>query len=664
MIKNHNYAHPMDALAMSRRFAITGFGCALAGAALSGTGLAWADSTEQAASDEVSITFSDSGIKVDGEDISLDEGERVYLAHDVVYYEDRDEYDSGNHYGEGTDDERHSAEDAAAVSVVHIAQAGTYRLTGSISAGQVWVDLGEDATEDASAKVTLVFDNLDITCEVAPAIVFRRVYECDGDWSADAASPTVDTSDAGAVVVVADGSVNNVTGGHVARIYKDNEEQKKLWKIDGAFYSFMSMNIEGEQDGTGTLNITADNEGLDSELHLTLNGGNVSIASQDDGINTNEDGVSVTTINGGTLHIVAGLGDEGDGIDSNGFLVINGGTVISMANPRSDSGLDSDMGSYINGGTVVALGSTMDWAESDSDQVTMNLQFASSQDAGDAIVVCNEGGDVVFAYDPSEDETASDKTRNYLGAVLSCPNFEVGQTYSVYVGGVVSGQETQGVYDVETVTGYEGGTQQAYTGTDVQGGPGGFGGPGGGMGPGGQGGPGGDMGSGGQGGPGGAGPDGQGGGTDGGMAPGGESGPEGMGAGGEGGQSGPNGDAPANESGSPQGSDQEPPAMPNGNQSQDNQNGQPSGGDPDNGQGGKPPAGGNGEPPTRPDDTQNGQPISDAAQADQSSSATPQTGQPSDGNNPQSGNVSEAQASTEFYMQDKVNAFSGVTAAA
>ena len=628
MTKNHNSAYAMGSLAMSRRTAITGFGCALAGAALSSTGLALADGAEQAASDEVAIIFSDNGIKVDGEDISLDEDERVYLAHDVVYYEDRDEYDSGNPYGEGADDERHSAEDAAAVSVVHITQAGTYRLTGSISAGQVWVDLGEDATDDASAQVRLVFDNLDITCEVAPAVVFRRVYECDGDWSADAASATVDISDAGAVVVIADGSVNNVTGSHVARIYKDNEEQKKLWKIDGAFYSFMSMNIEGEQDGTGVLNITADNEGLDSELHLTLNGGNVSIASQDDGINTNEDGVSVTTINGGTLHIVAGLGDEGDGIDSNGFLVINGGTVISMANPRSDSGLDSDMGSYINGGTVVALGSTMDWAESDSDQVTMNLQFASSQDAGDAIVVCDESGNVVFAYDPSEDETASGKTRSYLGAVLSCPNFEVGQTYSLYVGGVVSGQETQGVYDVETVTEYEGGTQQAYTGTDVQGGPGGFGGPGG-AGPGGQGGPGG-----------------------------------GMGPGGEGGQGGPSGDAPANESGSPQGGDQEPPAMPSGDQSQDGQNVQPSGGAPDNGQGGEPPAGENGEPPARPDDKQNDQLARDAAQADQSVPAMSQTGQPSDGNNPQSGNVSEAQASTEFYMQDKVNAFSGVTAAA
>ena len=637
MTKNHNSAYAMGSLAMSRRAAITGFGCALAGAALSGTGLAWADGTEQATSDEVAITFSDNSIKVDGEDISLDEDERVYLAHDVVYYEDRDEYGSGNPYGEGADDERHSAEDAAAVSVVHITQAGTYRLTGSISAGQVWVDLGEDATDDANAQVRLVFDNLDITCEVAPAVVFRRVYECDGDWSTDTASATVDTSSAGAVVVITDGSVNNVTGSHVARIYKDNEEQKKLWKIDGAFYSFMSMNIEGEQDGTGVLNITADNEGLDSELHLTINGGNVSIASQDDGINTNEDGVSVTTINGGTLHIVAGLGDEGDGIDSNGFLVINGGTVISMANPRSDSGLDSDMGSYINGGTVVALGSTMDWAESDSDQVTMNLQFASSQDAGDAIVVCDESGNVVFAYDPSEDETASDKTRSYLGAVLSCPNFEVGQTYSVYVGGVVSGQETQGVYDVETVTGYEGGTQQAYTGTDVQGGPGGFGGPGGGMGPGGQGGPGDGMGPGGQGGPG-----------------------DGMGPGGQGG---PSGDAPANESGSPQGGNQEPSAMPNGEQSQDNQNGQPSGGALDNGQGDELPADGNGEPPARPDNGQNGQIASDAAQANQSAPAMSQASQPSD-SNLQSDNASGTQASTEFYMQDKVNAFSGVTAAA
>ncbi len=598
-----------SACTVTRRGAIAGLGCALATAGL-GIGTAWADEAQAngksdaaTRSDEVAIVFSGDSIMVDGTAISEDESEHVYLAHDVVYYEDRDEYDSGNPYGEGSDDERHSAEDAAAVSVVHIGAAGTYRLSGSIDAGQVWVDLGDDAAEDESAKVTLVFDGLDITCGVAPAVVFHNVYECDGSWSTDTATSEVDTSEAGAVVVIADGSVNNVTGSHVARIYKDNDEQKKLWKIDGAFYSFMSMNMEGEGDGTGVLNIVADNEGLDSELHLTVNGGNIAIESGDDGINTNEDGVSVTTVNGGTLHIVAGLGDEGDGIDSNGFLVINGGTIISMANPRSDSGLDSDMGSYINGGTVVALGSTMDWAESDSDQVTMNLQFASSQDAGDAIAVCNEAGEVVFAYDPSEDETASGKTRSYTGAVLSCANFEVGQTYSVYVGGTVSGQETQGVYDVETVTGYEGGTQQAYTGTDVQQSPGGFGGPAGGMVPGGQ--------------------------------PG----------------EGQPGEPPAGEGDKPA-EGQEPPEAPEG-AAGSQQPGQSGEGDAQSG--GQTTS----EPPTRPESNESGEP---SVLSDGTAPTSPQgEGQP-DGS--ASASDSDTEPSTEFYMQDKVNAFSGVTAAA
>ena len=616
---------------MTRRSALLGLGCTIVAAGLTGAGTAWgteaASSGQEAAAGEVAVVFSDEGITADGAAVGTDEAAALYTANDVVYYEDRDEYDSGNPYGEGGDDERHSAEDAAAVTVLHIAQAGTYRLSGSISAGQVWVDLGEDASTDESAKVTLVLDGLDITCEVAPAIVFHNVYECDGDWSAETATKDVDTSAAGAVVVIADGSVNNVAGSHVARIYKDKAEQKKLWKIDGAFYSYMSMNIEGGDDGTGVLNIVADNEGLDSELHLTINGGNISIQSGDDGINTNEDGVSVTCVNGGTLHIVAGLGSEGDGVDSNGFLVINGGTVIAMANPASDSGLDSDMGSYINGGTVVALGSTMDWAESDSDQVTMNLQFSGQQDAGDAIVVCDADGNVVFAYDPSEDETASGNTRTYQGAVLSCANFEVGQTYSVYVGGVVSGQETQGVYEVDTVTGYADGVQQSYTGTDVQGGPGGFGWPGGGMGPGGMG----------DGGPGQDGP-----GSD--MQP-------------------PSGDA--GQSG-PQGDGGEPPSRPEGDG--DSNDGAPQGGETasaDSSTGTGAAAGSEvGDGASTDKGTAPQAPADSQAPGDASASGNPQAnaGESADASTSTDETLT-TEASTGFYMQDKVNCFSGVAAA-
>lgn len=431
---------------------------------------------------EVSIALSDDGILVDGQAITGEHAAAVYMANDIVYYEDRDTYDSGNAYGEGTDADKHSAEEAAAHTVVHITQPGVYRLSGTLSQGQIAVDLGEDAKRDPNATVTLLFDGVDITCTVAPAVIFYQVYECDTNWVAYheeesehySANSMQDTSAAGANVIVTDGSVNNIHGSYVARIYKDNSEEKKLHKYDGAFYSKMSMNVMGETNNTGILNIYAANEGLNSELHLTINGGNIHIQSDNDGINTNEDGVSVTTVNGGSLHIVAGLGEEGDGVDSNGYLVINGGVVIALAKPIADSGLDSDLGSYINGGWVLATGSTMEWAESDSNQVTMNLQFAASQDEDEAIIVTDMEGTVVFAYDPDQDETTGSENRAYQGAILSCPNFVVGETYHVYVGGDVSGTEENGLYDVSTVTGFEGAVRQQYTGTDVgRGGPGG-----------------------------------------------------------------------------------------------------------------------------------------------------------------------------------------------
>ena len=445
------------------------------------------EATEEAAEGTVFIELSDSGITVDGSQAGTDDSAAVYTSNDIKYYEDRDTYDSGNTYGEGTDSDKHSESEAEAHTVVNITEPGTYMISGTLSKGQIAVNLGDDAKTDPDAVVTLIFNGADITCTVAPAVIFYKVYECNSEWVAadDAgttdsyqASADVDTSDAGANVIIADGSVNNITGSHVAKVYKDSTDQDKKYKYDGAFYSKMSMNIDGGEDGDGVLNIIADNEGLDSEMHLTINGGIINIQSQDDGINTNEDGVSVTTINGGTLHIEAGLGKEGDGVDSNGYLVVNGGVVISAAKPQSDSGLDSDFGSYVNGGYVVSTGSTMDWAGSDSEQVTMNLQFSSSQESDEAIIITDTDGNVVFAYDPDKDELAGSNNRGYQGAVISAPELEEGETYYVYVGGDVEGTEVNGLYDADTVTGFTGAVRQQYTGTNVGGGGmgGGFGG--------------------------------------------------------------------------------------------------------------------------------------------------------------------------------------------
>ena len=76
-------------------------------------------------------------------------------------------------------------------------------------------------------------------------------------------------------------------------------------------------------------------------------------------------------------------------------------------------------------------------------------------------------GKVILAYDPDKDETTGSYNRGYQGAVVSCPQFQVGATYHVYIGGDVQGTETDGLYDASTVTGFTGAVRQQYTGTDV-----------------------------------------------------------------------------------------------------------------------------------------------------------------------------------------------------
>ena len=384
-------------------------GSLLAGCSRSGTS-ADTEKNRETPADMTKIVLSDSGITVDGQPAPTDETAAVYTARDIVYYEDGQDFA----YGAGAEADAHSQEEADGHTVVHITQPGTYSLSGTLSAGQVAVDLGEDAKDDPDAVVTLLLNGVDITCTVAPAIIFYRVYECGSD-DAETASETVDTTAAGANIIIADGTENNVTGSYVAKIYKpetvtlNNDgtavaEAKKLHKYDGALYSKMSMNVDGGALGTGVLNIKADNEGLDSELHLTVNGGNINILAGNDGINTNEDGVSVTTINGGTLNVqVTGETGEGDGIDSNGWIVINGGTVISSAcSDSADSGLDSDNGIYINGGTVVASGNMYDAVDGGSRTCAV-FQFAQKQSGGQTYTLKNAAGDTVLEMTPAND---------------------------------------------------------------------------------------------------------------------------------------------------------------------------------------------------------------------------------------------------------------------
>lgn len=342
------------------------------------------ETVQEEPSDAVKIELSNSEILVDGEKISEDAEAAVYKANDIIFYLEG----QGIEYGEGETKDEHSQVEGDAHTVIHITEPGTYEFTGTMDAGQIFVDLGDGTKDEKEAVATIILNNVDITCTVAPAIFFYRTYECAGDVKEEDAVMDVDTSNAGANLVLAEGSKNKVYGSYVAEIYEEcqlNEEgtevvdSKRLHKYDGAVYSRRSVNVSG----TGELDITAENEGLCSEMHLTINGGNIDIKSGNDGVNASEDNVSVFTMNDGVLNIqVTGETGEGDGIDSNGWLIVNGGTVNSYANATSmDSGIDADKGIYIHGGLVIASGN-MNAEIADGEQQTVSFVSRTRLEAG------------------------------------------------------------------------------------------------------------------------------------------------------------------------------------------------------------------------------------------------------------------------------------------
>lgn len=423
--------------------------------------------SEETKTTECKIELSDNGILVDGEAISENPEDSVYAGADIVYYKEGQD----STYGAGDEDDGHSEEEAAEHTVITITKAGTYRVSGTLSKGQIAIDLGEDSRDDESAVVNLILDNADITCTVSSAIVVYNAYECGSD-DTETATKDADTTNVGAHIILADDSENTVTGSHVAKIYKEGTTQedvdagnaKKQWKFDAAIESLVSIAFDAEEEGTGSLAVNSDNEGIETYLHLTVNGGNITINSFDDGINANEDGVSVITINGGAVTVNAGAGQEGDGIDSNGWIVINDGFIVTAANATSpDSGVDSDNGIYINGGTVLASGNMYDEVSDDSEQAFVVLSFADSIEAGQMFALKNADGDVITAFSAANDF----QTLVYSSSEL------VDGDYTLYEISSAEGTEVSGLYT--EVTSIEDETQLQYASKNA----GGFGGKGG-----------------------------------------------------------------------------------------------------------------------------------------------------------------------------------------
>ena len=106
------------------------------------------------------------------------------------------------------------------------------------------------------------------------------------------------------------------------------------------------------QIDNGTVSVTA-SEGIEA-TYVQLNGGTVSVNASDDGINAaNKSSAYRATveITGGDITVVMGPGDT-DGIDSNGDIIVTGGTI----NVTGNSTFDCDGSAQYTGGTIIVNG--------------------------------------------------------------------------------------------------------------------------------------------------------------------------------------------------------------------------------------------------------------------------------------------------------------------
>lgn len=264
-------------------------------------------------------------------------------------------------------------------------------------------------------------------------------------------SPNVNLTTTGSKILIS-GSGNNA----------DYAESKTI-KSDGALtINNGNLTISSNDDGMksetsitikkGTINIIKSVEGIEAPF-ITVYDGNVSIVSSDDGFNATK-GNGGETNDGSLLDIKNGYivvsSSNGDGLDSNGNITMSGGTVL-VHGPQSNPevGLDFNGTFNISGGFLAVSGTNSNMTQAPNNTSTQYaLKLVSSQQLSSSTLfhIQDSSGNDLLTFKP---------IRNYYSVIYSSNSLKNGASYSVYTGGSSTGTLKDGLYSGGV---YSGGT--------------------------------------------------------------------------------------------------------------------------------------------------------------------------------------------------------------
>ena len=294
-----------------------------------------------------------------------------------------------------------------------------------------------------------------------------------GESTADKAAISAKGLKAAGVLTVSGGRITVVTqddGLHSDGDVVISDGTLHIRAADDGVHAERELTVSG-----GVLTIAQSYEGLEA-LHINLLGGTNRITASDDGANATDgsgggmmggrpggmggfrggSSSSGTTASGETPVLTFAGGytvfdAAGDGIDSNGHIVMTGGTVLVYGPTDNGNGpIDFGDGGYgmtISGGTFLAVGSSgMAESAENAGQAILAAYWRGGLSAGETIGITDRDGRVIAAFE---------LPKAISSIVFSSSRLVAGETYTVVGGGVTSAPVTDGVIDPSTYTGYE-----------------------------------------------------------------------------------------------------------------------------------------------------------------------------------------------------------------